>query len=320
MKSIVVCTLYHFVKFEDFREWRLPLLNLMESNHLRGTLLLAPEGLNGTIAGRRAGIDALLDFLKRDNRFADLTWKESFHDETPFNRAKVRLKKEIVTMGVDNIDPETIVGTYVAPEDWNDLIEDPEVTLIDTRNEYEIRIGSFKNAINPHTTSFREFPEYVHKHLDPARHKKVAMFCTGGIRCEKSTAYLKAMGFEDVFHLQGGILKYLEEVPEQQSLWEGECFVFDNRVTINHQLEKGEYDQCHACRAPISEADKQSDDYIPGISCPHCAHNQTTEQRQRFQEREKQLRLARIRGEEHIGADARTAQQRRKELKRLNRS
>lgn len=320
MNSIVVCTLYHFVTLEDYREWRSPLLELMECNQLRGTLLLAPEGLNGTVAGTRQGVDALLDFLKADQRFAGLTWKESHHDETPFYRAKVKLKKEIVTMGVEDIDPQTIVGTYVEPEDWNSLIEDPDVMLIDTRNDYEVRIGSFKNAVNPGTTSFREFPEYVKKHLDPDKHKKIAMFCTGGIRCEKSTAYLKSMGFEDVFHLQGGILKYLEEVPEEQSLWEGECFVFDNRVTINHRLEKGEYDQCHACRMPVSDRDKQSHDYVPGVSCPHCAHKQTPGQRQRFREREKQSRLARSRGEQHIGADARESQQRRRELKRLNRT
>lgn len=316
MNAIVVCTLYHFVTLEDYREWRSPLLELMEVNQLRGTLLLAPEGLNGTVAGTRQGVDALLDFLKADQRFAGLVWKESHHDETPFYRAKVKLKKEIVTMGVEDIDPKTLVGTYVEPEDWNSLIEDPDVMLIDTRNDYEVRIGSFKHAVNPGTTSFREFPEYVKKHLDPEKHKKIAMFCTGGIRCEKSTAYLKSMGFEDVFHLQGGILKYLEEVPEEQSLWEGECFVFDNRVTINHRLERGEYDQCHACRMPVSDRDKESDDYVPGVSCPHCVHKQTPVQRQRFREREKQSRLARSRGEQHIGADARESQQRRRALKR----
>ncbi|MEX2489149.1 MAG: rhodanese-related sulfurtransferase [Pseudomonadales bacterium] len=319
MKPVVICTLYHFVTLEDYRELRLPLLTMMESNHLRGTLLLAPEGLNGTVAGSREGVDALLNDLQRDARFEGLTWKESQHDETPFHRAKVKLKKEIVTMGVEDIDPRTIVGTYVRPRDWNKLIEDPDVTLIDTRNDYEVNIGTFKDAVNPHTTSFREFPEYVRNHLDPSKHKKIAMFCTGGIRCEKSTALLKSMGFQDVFHLQGGILKYLEEVPEQESLWQGECFVFDNRVTINHRLEKGQYDQCHACRMPVNDADKQSADYMPGISCPHCTHKQTNEQRQRFQEREKQSRLARNRGESHIGADARLAQQRRKQVKKGNR-
>lgn len=319
MKPVVVCTLYHFVTLEDYREFRLPLLETMESNHLRGTLLLAPEGLNGTVAGMREGIDALLNHLQGDSRFEGLTWKESQHDETPFHRAKVKLKREIVTMGIENIDPGRIAGTYVRPRDWNQLIEDPEVTLIDTRNDYEVSIGTFKNAVNPHTTSFREFPAYVRNHLDPSKHKKIAMFCTGGIRCEKSTAYLKSMGFEDVFHLQGGILKYLEDVPEQESLWQGECFVFDNRVTINHRLEKGQYDQCHACRMPVNDTDKQSRDYKPGVSCPHCAHKQTDEQRQRFQEREKQSRLARNRGESHLGADARSAQQRRKQLKKRNR-
>ena len=211
----------------------------MTDNDVKGTLLLAKEGINGTIAGTREGVDAVLTWLRNDPRLAKLDTKESFDDEVPFYRTRVKLKKEIVTMGIDTIDPNHIVGTYVKPGDWNELISDPDVLLIDTRNEYEVAIGTFKDAVNPSTETFREFPEYAKKNLDVNKHKKVAMFCTGGIRCEKSTAYLKSQGFDEVYHLEGGILKYLEEVPESESLWEGECFVFDNRVSVNHDLEKG---------------------------------------------------------------------------------
>ena len=300
----MVCALYHFVHLPDFKKLQAPLKKLMAENTVRGTLLLAPEGINGTIAGSRDGVDSILKWLDGDERFSELRRKESFTDEMPFNRAKVKLKREIVTMGVEDIDPNDITGTYVKPEDWNELISDPEVTLIDTRNEYEVGIGTFKNAINPHTTSFREFPDYAKTHLNPEKNKKVAMFCTGGIRCEKSTAYLKSLGFDQVYHLQGGILKYLEEIEEDASLWEGECFVFDDRVTLDQQLEKGQYDQCHACRMPISEQDKRSNAYVQGLSCPHCIDKQTDTQRMRFREREKQVQLAKQRGESHIGAGA----------------
>jgi UPF0176 protein len=205
-------------------------------------------------------------WLRSDERFAALETKESYVDENPFLRTKVKLKKEIVTMGVEDIDPNYIVGTYVDANDWNELIGDPDVLLLDTRNKYEVEIGTFENAVNPETDSFREFPEFVNNNLDPAKNKKVAMFCTGGIRCEKSTAYLKQQGFDEVYHLKGGILKYLEEVPEAQTRWRGECFVFDNRVTVNHKLQRGDYDQCHACRMPITEADKQSEHYQKGVS------------------------------------------------------
>lgn len=316
MNTHVVCALYHFVRLEDFEDLRQPLLALMEENGIRGTLLLAREGINGTVAGSREAIDKLLAWFKADPRFEKLSWKESYDEEMPFYRTKVKLKKEIVTMGVEDIDPNQIVGTYVKPEDWNRLISDPEVLLIDTRNEYEMAVGKFHNAINPHTTSFREFPQYVEENLNPSEHKKVAMYCTGGIRCEKSTAYLKALGFEEVYHLQGGILKYLEDVPEETSLWEGECFVFDNRVTVNHHLEPGSYDQCHACRMPVSEADKKSNAWVQGVSCPHCIDKRSPEQVERFREREKQVRLAKQRGENHIGADAVAHQKRHKIQKR----
>jgi len=304
MPQIVVCALYKFVTLENFQSLRQPLHNVMEANQVRGTLLLADEGINGTIAGSRAAIDKVLDWLRSDPRLADIDYKESFTDNLPFNRTKVKLKKEIVTMGVEGIDPKRVVGTYVSPADWNKLISDPDVVLVDTRNDYEFKVGTFKNAINPNTESFREFPRYVRENLHPEKQKKIAMFCTGGIRCEKSTAFLKEQGFNEVYHLKGGILKYLEEVPIQETLWEGECFVFDERVTVNLRLEKGNYDQCNACRLPITEADKASDRYQQGVSCPHCYDKVTEAQKIRFREREKQMALARQRGEAHIGADA----------------
>lgn len=299
--SVVVAALYRFVALPDFEDLRQPLLDLMIDSEVKGTLLLASEGINGTIAGSCAGIDRVLAWLQRDARFTGLEAKESFVDEMPFYRTKVKLKREIVTMGVDNIDPNDIVGTYVEPRDWNALISDPDVLVLDTRNDYEVEIGSFEHAVNPKTASFRELPDYVAEHLDSTVHKKVAMFCTGGIRCEKSTAFLKQQGFDEVYHLKGGILKYLEEVPEAESKWQGECFVFDNRVTVNHQLEKGHYDQCHACRRPITEEDKLSPHYQKGISCHRCHDQQTQRQKQRYSEREKQIELARRRGESHIG-------------------
>jgi UPF0176 protein len=276
----------------------------MEKNHVRGTLLLANEGINGTIAGSRHAIDTVITWLKSDPRLAELECKESITGVMPFNRTKVKLKKEIVTMGIEGIDPKQVVGTYVNAQDWNSLIDDPEVLVIDTRNDYEFQVGTFKNAINPNTQSFREFPQYVKENLDSDKHKKVAMFCTGGIRCEKSTAFLKQQGFDEVYHLKGGILKYLEEMPIESTLWEGECFVFDERVTVNHHLEKGSYDQCNACRLPITEVDKISDKYQQGVSCPHCFDKVTIEQRARFSEREKQMALAKKRGESHLGEDA----------------
>jgi UPF0176 protein len=302
MSEIVVCALYKFVTLPDYEQLRQPLLDVMDSNQVRGTLLLACEGINGTVAGSRAAIDTLINWLRTDPRLAEIDCKESYTDIPPFNRTKVRLKNEIVTMGVEGIDPKRVSGTYVDPKDWNRVISDPEVLLIDTRNDYEFKVGTFQNAINPNTESFREFPQYVKDHLDPERHKKVAMFCTGGIRCEKSTAYLKEQGFKEVYHLKGGILKYLEEVPEQETLWQGECFVFDERVTVNLKLEKGQYDQCNACRMPITEADKASPAFEKGISCPHCYDKKTPEQKLRFTEREKQMELAKLRGETHIGS------------------
>ena len=304
MNPIVVCALYKFVTLDNYQSLRQPLHDVMDANKVRGTLLLANEGINGTIAGSRTAINNVLDWLRNDPRLSDIDFKESFTDNLPFNRAKVKLKKEIVTMGIEGIDPKGIVGTYVNPKDWNSLISDPDVILVDTRNDYEFKVGTFRNAINPKTESFREFPNYVRDNLDPIKHKKVAMFCTGGIRCEKSTAFLKEQGFDEVYHLKGGILKYLEEVPPEETLWEGECFVFDERVTVNLQLEKGNYDQCNACRLPITQEDKISKKYEQGVSCPHCYDKVTDIQKSRFMEREKQMALAKQRGEAHIGADA----------------
>lgn len=313
MSQIVIAALYKFVGLPDFRELRQPILDACVANGIKGTLLVAHEGINGTVSGTREGIDALLTYLRSDERLVDIGHKESYEDEQPFYRMKVKLKKEIVTMGVEDIDPNETVGTYVDAKDWNDLISDPEVVVVDTRNYYEYDIGTFERALNPQTETFRELPAYIAQNLDPTKHKKVAMFCTGGIRCEKSTAFMKKQGFEDVYHLKGGILKYLEEVPEEQSLWRGECFVFDNRVAVNHKLEKGQYDQCHGCRHPITEDDKTSPKYLKGVACPLCYDKQTPDQRARFAERQKQIELAEKRNQAHIGAPPPERQLRAKE-------
>lgn len=300
--TVVVVALYKFVTLEDHQEMREPLLEKCRSLGIKGTLLLANEGINGTVAGTREAADALLAYLKADERLADLDYKESYFDELPFYRMKVKIKKEIVTLGVDGIDPNETVGHYVEPKDWNALISDPDVVVVDTRNHYEYELGTFEGAVDPETESFREFPEYVEKSMDPGKQKKVAMFCTGGIRCEKSTAYMLKQGFEEVYHLKGGILKYLEEVPEEESLWQGDCYVFDNRVAVNHKLEQGDYGMCHGCRLPISAEDRESEFYQEGVCCPRCHDKLTDEQRERFAERQKQVELARARKEQHIGS------------------
>ncbi|HAQ49842.1 MAG: rhodanese-related sulfurtransferase [Glaciecola sp.] len=315
MSKYIVCALYKFVTLENYEAMRQPLLDAMLENHIKGTLLLAAEGINGTISGPREGIDNLLAYLNADVRINPVSSKESLHDDAPFYRTKVKLKKEIVTLGVEGIDPLKTVGTYVKPQEWNALISDPDVTVIDTRNDYEIEIGTFKHAIDPKTQTFREFPEYVKEHLDPSKNKKVAMFCTGGIRCEKSTAYLKEQGFDEVYHLEGGILQYLEDVPKEESLWEGDCFVFDNRVAVNHDLEKSIYDQCYACRLPITAEDKLSVEFEAGVSCPKCAGTHSDDQIARFREREKQVALADARNESHVGSDARIAMTKRRQDK-----
>ena len=299
-----ICALYKFTRLDDFESIQLPLKTYLDSLSIRGTLLLAREGINGTISGNKGNLEKVLNYLQSDSRFLGLEFKYSFSNKIPFKRLKVKLKKEIVTMGLAEIDPTDSAGTYVKPKDWNELINDPEVVLIDTRNNYEYEIGSFKGAINPNTETFREFPSFTENSLEKYRNKKIAMFCTGGIRCEKSTAYLKSKGYENVFHLQGGILKYLEDVGENESLWEGECFVFDDRVAVKHNLEQGRYDQCHACRFPITKEDTMHPHYEKGASCPRCFGTKNSNQMNRYREREKQVQLAKKRGEEHIGDDA----------------
>lgn len=302
MSGVVVAALYKFVTLGDFHELREPLLDACQKAEVKGTFLLANEGINGTIAGTRAGIDQVLNYLRSDPRLSDLAHKESYDEETPFYRMKVKLKKEIVTMGMEGIDPNLRVGTYVKPVDWNALVEDPDVVIVDTRNDYEVGIGTFRGALDPKTTTFREFPAFVRENLDPKKNKKVAMFCTGGIRCEKASAFMLREGFEEVYHLEGGILKYLEDVPAEDSAWEGECFVFDNRVAVNQALEKGQYDQCYGCRHPITELDKLSPVYEKGVCCPGCYERLTDDQKSRFAERQKQVELAAKRNEAHIGA------------------
>ncbi len=296
----VVAALYKFVQLADYVALRDALYEHMVANKVKGTLLLAEEGINGTICGEREGVDAVKAWLDADGRFAGMSYKESLSDELAFYRTKVKLKKEIVTMGVEGINPAHIVGSYVKGDDWNTLISDPDTILIDTRNDYEVAIGTFKNAINPNTTTFREFPQWAADNLDKTKHKKVAMFCTGGIRCEKSTAFLKEQGFDEVYHLDGGILKYLEDMPAENSLWQGECFVFDQRVAVKHGLEQGSYDQCYACRMPLSAEEMASDKYVKGLSCPHCHDKTTDEQKAAFAERQRQVELAKQRGEKHI--------------------
>lgn len=289
----VIAAMYKFIKLDDYEKMREPLLNKMLELNVKGTLLLANEGINGTVSGTRYSIDKLLEFLKTDKRLNDIEHKESYADEHAFYRTKVKLKNEIVTMGVEDIDPDKEAGTYLNPAEWNKLLDDPEVILIDTRNEYEVKVGSFNGAVNPELKSFREFPKWISENLDKGKHKKVAMFCTGGIRCEKSTSYLNKLGFDKVYHLKGGILKYFEEIRKSESKWEGECFVFDQRVSVDQDLKKGKYDQCYACRMPITEEEKKSDKYEFGVSCHHCYGKQTEKQKSGFTERAKQLRLAR---------------------------
>ncbi len=299
-----VAALYHFSRLTNYDGMREPLQEICDHLGIKGTILLAYEGINGTVAGTDNAIGKLLDFLRKDSRLTNLEHKESRAEDMPFYRMKVRLKKEIVTMGVDGIDPNEIVGTYVDPGNWNALITDPDVVLIDTRNDYEVEIGTFKGAINPDTQTFREFPDWVEQNKDKLKKPKVAMFCTGGIRCEKASAFMKKNGYEDVYHLKGGILKYLETQPRESSLWSGDCFVFDQRVAVKHGLEPTDYDQCFACRYPITQQEKDSPLYVKGVSCPRCHDKMSDDQKIRFEERQKQIELAKQRGEIHIGRTA----------------
>jgi UPF0176 protein len=303
---MLVATFYRFTTLEDHASLQGPIEACCRAHDIRGIILLAPEGINATISGTREGVMAVIDHLKEDPRLAGLTWKESEAARQPFRKMRVRLKREIVTMGVEGIDPAHLAGTYVKPEDWNALISDPDVIVIDTRNDYEVEIGSFRNAIDPEIESFGQLPEWLDDRIDPKRQPRVAMFCTGGIRCEKSTALLKQSGVKEVYHLEGGILKYLERIPEEESLWTGECFVFDERVSVGHGLKVGDYALCRACRHPIRDADRESDLFLEGVSCPRCHDRTTDEQKARFAERQKQVNLARGRGESHLSDQSET--------------
>jgi UPF0176 protein len=307
LHPIKVAALYRFVAFETPEKLQQIIQAECDLFGVKGTILLAHEGINGTIAGKPDVINSIVEFLRGLPGCAGLDVKYSHAAQIPFYRMKVRLKKEIVTLGVEGIDPNQEVGTYVQPEDWNALISDPDTVLIDTRNDYEVAIGTFEGAVDPGTQSFSEFPEWFRNHRDElaAGKTKFAMFCTGGIRCEKSTAFLKAEGIDEVYHLEGGILRYLETVPATQSKWQGECFVFDERVSVKHGLELGSMELCHACRRPVAQADKASANFIEGVSCPACHAERSDEDRARFAERQKQIGLARTRGKQHIGASLR---------------
>ena len=298
---ITIAALYHFTRFPDPAALRAPLQALCDDQGVMGSLLLAAEGVNGTIAGQRAGIDNVLTHLRALPGCAGLEHKESFAETMPFGRMKVKLKREIVTMGQPDIDPRARVGHYVTAQDWNALIAEPDVVVIDTRNDYEVSIGTFEGAIDPDTKSFREFPAWWEANRARFHNKRVAMFCTGGIRCEKSTNFLLGQGVEDVYHLKGGILKYLEEVPEDRSLWNGQCYVFDGRVSVGHGLVPGDYDSCHACRRPVSPEDKAHSDYEAGVQCPACVSEYSQSDRARFRERRHQIELAQKRGQRHLG-------------------
>jgi len=306
--NFVVIALYHFARLEDYKAIREPLQAFCDGHDIKGSLLLASEGINGTVAGTKQDIDDLLTYLRSDDRLEGLEYKTSYASEMPFYRMKVKLKKEIVTLGIDGVDPNICVGTYVRPQDWNAIISDPEVLVLDTRNDYEYEIGTFKGALDPKTNVFREFPKYVNDNCDPKQHKKVAMFCTGGIRCEKASAFMLQQGYEEVFHLKGGILKYLEDIPAEESLWQGECYVFDNRVAVKHGLEEGSYTLCHGCRWPLNTEDLTSEHYEEGICCARCYDTLTPEKRKSFTERQKQTLLAQQRGETHLGMSLQNAQ------------
>ena len=301
MTKVIVAALYHFTKFSDYKKLQDPLRKICNSEGIKGSLLIAYEGINGTISGSRSGIDAVLKHIRSMPGCSDLEHKESFASEIPFKRMKVKLKKEIVTMGQPHIDPTLNVGNYIEPSDWNNLISQDDVIVIDTRNDYEVAIGSFDGAIDPETKSFGEFPEWWEENRSKYQDKRVAMFCTGGIRCEKSTNFLLNEGVKDVYHLKGGILKYLEEVPEKNSKWNGECFVFDSRVSVKHGLEEGIYNLCYACRMPLAPDDFKKEEFEKGVTCHLCIDSNDDERKERFRERQYQVELADKRGKHHIG-------------------
>lgn len=301
LRTYQVAAFYKFVPLADIAEIQLQLREVCEEAGLMGTILLATEGVNGTVAGPVDGVSSLFNHLRGYPGLDDLEYKASWCERNPFLRMKVRLKKEIVTLGIDGINPTKTVGEYVEPQDWNQLVSQPDVRLVDTRNDYEVNLGTFRGADNPHTNSFREFPSWVESYLGDDKEQPVAMFCTGGIRCEKSTALLKQMGYKKVYHLKGGILNYLEQIPADKSLWQGDCFVFDNRVSVDHDLAEGRYELCPACRMPLSEEDRQSPKFEENVSCPACFDRLTPERRASLEERGRQIKLAKERGEKHIG-------------------
>jgi UPF0176 protein len=299
--GFLVAAFYKFVTLPDYEAVRQPLLRRCEELGLLGSILLAEEGINGTISGTEQGIHNLFETLRADQHFADLQYKKSWAQEQPFYRMKVRLKKEIVSLGVADVDPSQAVGEYVPPQEWNALISREDVRLIDTRNHYEHHLGTFQGAEDPETGSFRDFPRWVSDNLDPETDRHVAMFCTGGIRCEKATSYLLGLGFKGVYHLDGGILNYLETVGQEESLWEGDCFVFDNRVSVDHDLAEGDFDLCPACRMPLTEEDRESSLFELHVSCPRCHDRLTQAKREGLLERARQIELAAGRGERHFG-------------------
>ena len=302
--SFKVAAFYAFVDLLNLEKLQKTFIHFLKKENIKGTILLAHEGVNGTVAGTDAGIDSFKNFLKLNNLYESENFKISSCEEDPFPRLKVKLKDEIVSIGNKLANPAKIVGEYVQPEDWNHLISQEDVLVLDTRNIYEVSIGTFKKSIQPKTTNFREFPDWLEgiESSGIDKNKKVAMFCTGGIRCEKASSLMKVKGFSNIYHLQGGILNYIEKVNEKNSLWQGECFVFDDRVALNHNLEVGSYDMCHGCRMPITQADKLEPEYERGVSCPNCFNKKTPEQKNRYADRQKQVDLAKLRNEKHIGA------------------
>jgi UPF0176 protein len=300
----IVAALYKFSLIKEPNLLQLKIRNKFKSYSVYGTILIGNEGLNGTISGNKSSIIKAIKYIKSIEGFNNIDIKYSESQKNPFARLKIKLKKEIVTIGDESIDPNKIVGQYIDPENWNDLISDENTILIDTRNDYEHSIGTFKNSINPNTVKFREFPEWVKNQnftKEDKETKKVAMFCTGGIRCEKASSFMKKDGFNNVNHLKGGILKYFEVVDEQDSMWSGECFVFDDRVSVRHDLSVGTFDMCHGCRMPITEEDKKSLSYIKGVACHKCFNEKTEEQKARYMSRQKQIEIARGRNQKHIG-------------------
>ena len=304
LDKYIISTFYKFLVLENYKELKIKFDKSLSKTNIKGTILLANEGVNGTIAGSERDLKNFFSYMDKFSQFKDITPKFSSSNKNPFLRMKVRLKKEIVTIGIPDVSPSNLVGKYLNVEEWNEFLNESDSMIIDTRNDYEVSIGTFKNSINPKIKSFRNFPNWVQKNLidkKVSKKSKIGMFCTGGIRCEKSTSYLKQLGFENVFHLDGGILKYLENVKSDENEWKGECFVFDYRVSLNNSLEKGEYEMCYACRMPLSKENKKNKHYLKGQSCEYCYDQTTIKQKKRFNEREKQIKLSKVRNLKHLG-------------------